>query len=92
MARGIAEEEKAEWRDMFIVHKMSSTDKAGDAKRVLTQSPYCVMGGTVWAIYKHLVDYTDFDMLVIDEGSQLPVADAARRSQATARWTPCNRR
>ncbi|KAJ3281606.1 hypothetical protein HK104_011368 [Borealophlyctis nickersoniae] len=41
---------------------------------------YCILAGTVWQLFKYLEKYKskcDFDVLIIDEGSQMPVGDAA---------------
>jgi hypothetical protein len=63
------------------------------AKEALLESTLsadvCIVGGTVWRIHKHLSKLdTRFDLVVVDEGTQLPVLPA---TIATALVSPTGR-
>lgn len=65
------------WRDEMIIHKHDSGDTSVASTAANGPTP-CVIGGTVWAISKlHASCDGKFDILMVDEGSQLLAADAA---------------
>ncbi|KAJ3049779.1 hypothetical protein HK097_009221 [Rhizophlyctis rosea] len=76
--RKIENMERGTWRDQVEVHRLTSDQTSAPSPASL--SNLCVVAGTVWSIYRYMEnhkDKMDFDVLMIDEASQMPVADAA---------------
>ncbi|KAJ3045110.1 hypothetical protein HDV00_011835 [Rhizophlyctis rosea] len=76
--RAIENMERAEWRDTVQVHRLTSD--ATTMPNPITLPSLCVVAGTCWSLFKYMEKYKDkldFDCLMIDEASQMPVADAA---------------
>ncbi|KAJ1561227.1 hypothetical protein HK096_005510, partial [Nowakowskiella sp. JEL0078] len=73
--RAIKDMQSGEWRSDVQFLKMK--DKVD--RNTIGKSKYQVVVGTVWSVYKWKDEGATpcFDILVIDEGSQMPVADAA---------------
>ncbi|KAJ3122974.1 hypothetical protein HK098_002310 [Nowakowskiella sp. JEL0407] len=71
--RSIENMKSGEWRNDISIVKLKDNDRDGTGK-------YEIVCGTVWSIYKWKEKEGAnqfFDVLVIDEGSQMPVSDSA---------------
>ncbi|KAI8801408.1 hypothetical protein BJ742DRAFT_31731 [Cladochytrium replicatum] len=75
-AREVKDMPDGEWRDEVRRVMLKNADEKVDA-----ETKYLVVAGTVWGIYKMLADKPDmagtFDCLLIDEASQLPLAESS---------------
>ncbi|KAJ3060608.1 Tripartite DNA replication factor, partial [Quaeritorhiza haematococci] len=79
LIRSIEGLDRGEWRDEVEVVGLVGVEESkmpnpGGLRK------YAVVTGTVWSIAKYVKKFgekVDFDMLIIDEGSQMPVAEAA---------------
>jgi DNA replication ATP-dependent helicase Dna2 len=77
VAKGVKDEDRSGWRDLLAIVRAADCESLS---KVLAQD-YVVVGATCWALHRGLLDDASvapiFDMVLVDEGSQVPVADGA---------------